>query len=76
MIGMEVVTDKKEKTRAGNDLLVKIMTDMAYNGVLIGRGGLYYNRLRIEPPLCISKNQADQTLNTLEKVLRKIEKNI
>ena len=76
MIGMEVVTNKKEKIPAGNDLLVNIMNDMASNGVLIGRGGLYYNRLRIEPPLCISKNQADQTIDNLEKVLVKIEKNI
>jgi 4-aminobutyrate aminotransferase-like enzyme len=74
MIGMEVVTNKKKKTPAGNDILVKIMNKMASNGVLIGRGGLYYNRLRIEPPLCITKKQADKTINTLEKVIIETEK--
>ena len=76
MIGMEVVTNKKERTPAGNEILVNIMNEMASQGVLIGRGGLYYNRLRIEPPLCIKKNQAEHALETLENVIKKIEKSI
>jgi 4-aminobutyrate aminotransferase-like enzyme len=76
MIGMEVVTDKKEKTPAGNEILVNIMNEMASQGVLIGRGGLFYNRLRIEPPLCITQTQAKHAVETLENVINKIEKSI
>jgi 4-aminobutyrate aminotransferase-like enzyme len=76
MIGMEVVKDKKEKTPAGNEILVNIMNEMASHGVLIGRGGLFYNRLRIEPPLCITKTQAKHAVETLETVIKKVEKNI
>ena len=76
MIGMEVVTDKKEKTPASNEILVNILNEMASKGVLIGRGGLFYNRLRIEPPLCITKTQAKYAVDTLGTVIKKMEKTI
>jgi len=46
---------------------------MAEKGVLIGRGGLYYNRLRIEPPLCITEKEAEFAVTTLESVIHEIE---
>lgn len=73
MIGMEIVVDKQTRTPATNDVLTRIMNEMAAKGILVGRGGLYYNRIRMEPPLCISKDEADQTLNAFEEVIKKIE---
>jgi 4-aminobutyrate aminotransferase-like enzyme len=73
MIGMEIVTDKQTRNPASNDVLTRIMNEMAAKGVLVGRGGLYYNRIRLEPPLCITKGEADQTLNVFEEVINKIE---
>jgi 4-aminobutyrate aminotransferase-like enzyme len=73
MIGMEIVTDKKTKQPA-NDTVAKIMSKMAEKGVLIGRGGLYYNRIRIEPPLCINQQEAEHAIATFESVLHDIER--
>ncbi len=73
MIGMEIVTDKQKRAPATNDVVAMIMNEMAAKGILVGRGGLYYNRIRIEPPLCITKDEADQALNAFEEVIKKIE---
>lgn len=72
MVGMEVVTDKQSK-EPNNDAVAKILDKMAQKGVLIGRGGLYYNRLRFEPPLCITVEEAEKAITTLEGVLREVE---
>jgi len=71
MIGMEIVVDKEKRTPATNDTLTRIMNEMAADGVLIGRGGLYYNRIRMEPPLCITRDEADRVLNVFEEVVKK-----
>ena len=47
---------------------------MASQGVLLGRGGLYYNKLRLEPPLCIIENQVEQAIDCLETVIKNIKK--
>jgi alanine-glyoxylate transaminase/(R)-3-amino-2-methylpropionate-pyruvate transaminase len=39
------------------------------NGVLIGKGGLYGNVLRIKPPMCITKENVDEACDVFEKVL-------
>lgn len=75
MIGMEVVIDKEKKIPAGDELLVDIMNNLASQGVLVGRGGLHYNRLRFEPPLCITAVQAEQAMDRFENVINNIEKN-
>jgi 4-aminobutyrate aminotransferase-like enzyme len=71
MIGMEIVVDKEKKSPATNDTLMRIMNDMAAEGVLVGRGGLYYNRIRMEPPLCITKGEANRVLNVFEEVVKR-----
>jgi len=73
MIGMEVVTDKASRQPANDQIVSNILNKMAEKGVLIGRGGLYYNRLRIEPPLCITEKEAEFAVTTLESVIHEIE---
>jgi 4-aminobutyrate aminotransferase-like enzyme len=73
MIGMEVVTDKASRQPANDQIVSNILNKMAERGVLIGRGGLYYNRLRIEPPLCITEKEAEFAVTTLESVIHEIE---
>jgi 4-aminobutyrate aminotransferase-like enzyme len=38
-------------------------------GLLIGKGGLYGNTLRIAPPLSITEDEADEGLNILEAAI-------
>jgi 4-aminobutyrate aminotransferase/4-aminobutyrate aminotransferase/(S)-3-amino-2-methylpropionate transaminase len=76
MIGAEIVTDKASRTPAPDEALVTIMDEALKAKVLIGRGGLYYNRIRFQPPLCIKKEQADSVLEAFEGALSVTEKTI
>jgi len=41
--------------------------------VLVGKGGLDGNVLRIKPPLCLTAEDADFTIEALEYALRRVE---
>jgi 4-aminobutyrate aminotransferase len=41
-------------------------------GLLVGKGGLYGNGLRIAPPLSITEEEADEGYEVLERVLRSL----
>jgi len=74
MIGAEIVTDKELRKPAPDAALSKIQAAGAEKGVLIGRGGLYYNRIRLQPPLCITMEQAERAMDVLNEVLTLVEK--
>ena len=38
-------------------------------GLLLGKGGLYGNVLRIKPPMCITKPDVDFLVDCLDEVL-------
>ncbi len=42
-------------------------------GVLIGKGGLYGNVLRIKPPMCITAADVDFALEVLDAALGRVE---
>ena len=74
MIGAEIVTDKNSRKPAPNEILNKIQTGAVERGVLFGRGGLYYNRIRIQPPLCLTKDEASKAMDVLDEVLTTVER--
>ena len=74
MIGAEIVTDKDSRTPGSNEMLETIMNEALKEHVLIGRGGLYYNRIRFQPALTFTKKQADMVLGAFDKALSVIEK--
>ncbi len=69
MIGVELVKDKKSKEFA-TDLTVRVVESMKDQGILVGKGGLEGNTLRIQPPMCWTTQDADRTVAALEQALK------
>ncbi|MCL4705670.1 aspartate aminotransferase family protein [bacterium] len=72
MLGVELVKDRKTKEPATSKT-AEVMERTKNNGLLIGKGGLFGNTLRIKPPMCITKSDADFLCETLDKVLGEVE---
>ena len=71
MQGIELVKDRLTKepaTEAANLLMERARA----NGLLVGKGGLYGNVIRMSPPLNISKADVDQALASLDTSLTEI----
>jgi len=49
----------------------KLFEEMKKEGVLIGKGGLYGNVVRISPPLIVSKGEVDDFLKTMDLCLER-----
>jgi 4-aminobutyrate aminotransferase len=65
MIGVELIEDGESKApsaAAAN----RVMEAAKARGLLIGRGGLYGNVLRIAPPLVITEDDAARAIETLD----------
>ena len=69
MIGAEIVSDKNSRNPAPNDVLQTILDEALNDNVLIGRGGFYYNRIRFQPSLTISRVQAGKVLEAFDRAL-------
>jgi len=67
--GMEIVKEKKEPAP---DLVMEIFESTKEQGLLIGKGGLYGNVIRITPPLTIGKGDIDQAIQMLDRAFEKI----
>ena len=70
--GLEIVTNKKEKTPSV-DLTRKIILTAAEHGLMMGKVGLYGNVIRVAPPLVITQEECDLAVDTLDKVMAEIE---
>jgi len=73
MQGVELVKDRKTKEPAG-DLANKVLGRARANGLVIGKGGLYANVLRMSPPLNIPVADIDQAVAILDKSLEEAAK--
>lgn len=71
MVGIELVTDRKEKTPAKAETGV-VFEKLRELGVLVGKGGLHGNVFRIKPPMCFSKDDADFVVDALDYALSKL----
>src|SRR5271157_2025771 len=68
MQGIELVKDRQTKAPA-TEATNLVMERARVNGLLVGKGGLYGNVIRMSPPLNISKADVDQALAALDKSL-------
>jgi 4-aminobutyrate aminotransferase/(S)-3-amino-2-methylpropionate transaminase len=68
VIGIELVMDKKTKEPAP-ELAKKLVLSCADKGLLIGIVGIYGNVIRVGPPLVISDDEIEESLNIMEEAL-------
>ncbi len=68
MLGVELVRDRSTKQPAKQETLA-VLEGAREMGVLVGKGGLDGNVLRIKPPMCITAEDADFTLDVLDRAL-------
>ena len=68
MLGVELVRDRATKEPAKNETL-DVLEAAREMGVLIGKGGLDGNVLRIKPPMCITAEDVDFALDVLDRAL-------
>ncbi len=73
MIGVELVTDRT--TKAPASAMCADVFERAKNlGLLVGKGGLYGNVLRIKPPMCITREDVDFMVRVLDIALTEVAK--
>jgi alanine-glyoxylate transaminase/(R)-3-amino-2-methylpropionate-pyruvate transaminase len=68
MLGVELVRDRTSKEPANTETadLIEWCKD---RGLLLGKGGLYGNVLRIKPPMCLTIDDADFLVDCLDEVM-------
>ena len=69
MIGIELVKERKSKEPAVDES-TKVREEMRKRGILIGKGGTSRNVLRIQPPLIMTQEQAQNVLDNLDASLK------
>jgi 4-aminobutyrate aminotransferase len=72
MQGVELVRDRQTKQPAPQETNLLLETARE-NRILLGKGGLYGNVLRISPPLNISKNDVDEFARLLDASFARCE---
>jgi 4-aminobutyrate aminotransferase len=66
---MEIVKAEKEPAP---DFVAEIFEMTKKEGLLIGKGGLYGNVIRITPPLTIEKSDVDQAVQIMDRAFEKV----
>ena len=69
MLGIELVKDRAGKAPAKEECL-RVFERCRELGLLIGKGGLHGNVLRIKPPMCLTAADADFMLEVLDAAFR------
>ena len=73
MLGVELVRDRDTKEPAKEETL-EVMEQRREMGVLLGKGGLDGNVLRIKPPMCLTAADVDFALEVLDAAIGKVER--
>jgi alanine-glyoxylate transaminase/(R)-3-amino-2-methylpropionate-pyruvate transaminase len=71
LLGVECVIDRKTKQPATEQVAL-IMERTKDRGLLIGRGGLWGQTIRIKPPMCVTKDDADFVADCLDEVMSEV----
>ena len=67
MQALELVKDETAKDRSPDAASTsRLFEESKKQGILIGRGGLYGNVIRIAPPLNVTRTEIDEGLEALD----------
>ncbi len=73
MVGVELVKDSEGKDPSP-EAAARVMEISKQRGLLVGKGGLYGNVLRVSPPLSITEDDASRAIETLEVAFGEAER--
>jgi 4-aminobutyrate aminotransferase-like enzyme len=73
MFALELVKDKKSKNYATEEAL-QMMEETRKRGLLIGKGGLRGNILRMSPPYNITREDCEKIVQILDESLTEVQK--
>ncbi len=68
MLGVELVRDRKTKEPANTEA-ADVLEKAKERGLILGKGGLFGNTIRLKPPMCLTKDDADFIVDCLDEVL-------
>jgi 4-aminobutyrate aminotransferase len=71
MMGVELVKDRKTKEPATQETNL-VLEEARRQGLLIGKGGLWGNVIRMSPPLNINKADVDEAIRLLDASFAKV----
>jgi 4-aminobutyrate aminotransferase-like enzyme len=71
MQGVELVRDRKTKEPAVEEMK-RLMDSTKDNGLIIGKGGLYGNVIRISPALVCTRSDVDRAVTVLDRCLGRL----
>ncbi len=68
MLGLELVRDEQVGDRTpAPDTTLRLLEEAKKRGLLLGRGGLYGNVVRVAPPLVVSRRDVDDALAIIQE---------
>jgi 4-aminobutyrate aminotransferase-like enzyme len=68
MQAIEIVRDRESKQPAPEETS-RFMEECRQRGLLIGKGGLYGNVIRMSPPMNIAKSDVDEAIRTMDEAM-------
>ncbi|MEM8953812.1 MAG: aspartate aminotransferase family protein [Verrucomicrobiota bacterium] len=71
MIGVEMVKDRESKEPA-TEACIAVVERAKDMGLLLGKGGLWGNTLRIKPPMCLTDADADFLVAVIDAALSEV----
>lgn len=72
MVGVDLVRDRETKEPA-SEACVRVIQRSRELGLLLGKGGLRGNVIRLKPPLCLTRADVDFIVEVLEVALREVK---
>jgi 4-aminobutyrate aminotransferase len=66
MRGVELVKDRVTRQPAAEEMS-RLMDLTKHNGLIIGKGGLYGNVIRVSPPLTCTRSDVDEAIRLLDR---------